>query len=81
MPVMFSRMIRTMSSTHCCTFSYRGMPFQDTNTTSPIMMGARMHRTDASPTSMVSVIAMPPISRIGARTPMAWKLRMKFCTL
>ncbi len=78
---MFSRMIRTMASTLSCTFSYRGMPFQDTHTTSPTMIGARMHRTEASPTSMVSVIAMPPISRIGARTPMAWKLRMKFCTL
>ena len=64
---MFSRMMRTMSSMPRCTLSYSGIPLKEINTTSPIMIGAMMQRIRASPVSMVSVIAMPPISMIGAR--------------
>ena len=81
MPVMFSRMIRTTSSIPRCTRSYRGIPLDDTNTTSAIRTGAITHRIRASPVSIVSVTAMPPSSMIGARIPRVCPARIKFCTL
>ena len=64
-----------------CTSSYSGMPFQLTKDTSRIITGAITHRIMARPVSMVRVTAMPPTSRIGARMPMVWIMRTKFCTL
>ena len=78
---MFSRIMRTISSMPRCTMSYSGIPLKEMNTTRPIMIGAMMHRISASPVSMVSVIAIPPISMIGARIPRVCAARMKFCTL
>ena len=78
---MFSRMIRTISSIPRCTMSYSGIPLKEMNTTRPIMIGAIMHRISARPVSMVSVIAIPPISIIGARIPSVCAARIKFCTL
>ena len=81
MPVMFSRMIRTSVSIRRCTSSYSGIPFQEMNVISTIMTGAMTQRMDASPTSIVRVMAVPPRSMIGARIPMVWIIRTKLCTL
>ena len=53
----------------------------DTKTTAVIRMGAMMQRMAASPTSMVSVMVIPPNSRIGARIPMVWLDWIKLCRL
>ena len=53
----------------------------ETYTTAVIRTGAMMQRMDASPKSMVRVIAIPPNSRIGARIPMVWLDWIKLCRL
>ena len=78
---MLSRIRRTSTSIRRCTSLNSGIPFQLTKHTSTIITGAMMHRIVARPTSIVSVMAIPPSSMIGARIPIVWIIRIKFCTL
>ena len=70
-----------MSSMPFCTLSYSGMPFMETHTTATIKSGAMIQRMDASPTSMVRVMKIPPSSMMGARIPIVWLDWIKLCRL
>ena len=74
MPVIFSCTVRTtLSKTDCC-FVYSGRLCFVTKYTTTAMMGSRQISTSASGASILSIINIPPTSRIGARMPMRWIL-------
>ena len=74
MPVMFSRMMRTTLSSFSWTTLNSGMPLRETKKMkrpSGMMMATRM---EASTTSMLNIMRMPPSIRNGARTHIACRV-------
>ena len=72
MPVIFSRMTRTTTSSRCCTLLYMGRPLADTANTTRISTGSMATRIMASDASITSETHTPPMSSMGARTHRVW---------
>ena len=72
MPVMFSRMTRTTTSSRRCTRLYIGRPLADTTNTTRISTGSMATRIMAKEASITSATHTPPMSSMGARTQRVW---------
>ena len=81
MPEMSSRTVRTMASMAFCRSPYIGMPLRETSHTTSAMNGSTDIITKVSTGSIVMVMQMPPISRIGARMPSRCIMPMTWLTL
>ena len=68
-PTMFSRTVCTIRSTFCWVTVYIGMPFLEINQMVKPISGIIATRTAPNRGSIAIVTMIPPISRIGARTP------------